>query len=183
MIESTLAQKFENIARGANCTLPVTVAETMEKVAREHLTAELYREASDLFDPKTVLDIDADEYQRGVTELIMRFTGTDSDDKEYVAQTISEGTGIHRVTEQDFAVAIGGDPLYIGPLQPAIDFIKGPNQSEVEVTPDGKGGWNVKFDGGNVWGNADTQEMAWRYALAAEFGPIDDEFVPFMLFK
>lgn len=180
MSESTLAQKFQNIARGANCTLPVTVAETMEKVAREHLTAELYREASDLFDPKTVLDIDADEYQRGVTELIMRFTGTDSDDKEYVAQTISEGTGIYRVTEQDFAVAIGGDPLYIGPFAAAIAYVKANCEWEVKQTADDK--VHVDLDKGNCFGVADTAEMAWRYAIAAElYGNDGATFSPFLL--
>lgn len=140
----------------------------------------VYTTAASLFDTGEALDL-KNEYHRGVTELVTRLLGIDSDDQDDVAMTISTHTGAHRLTEKDFGTGINGDLLYIGPLQPAIDFIKGPNRTEVEITTDGKGRWSVKFDGGNVWGTADTQEMAWRYALAAELGPIDEGFVPFML--
>jgi hypothetical protein len=154
----------------------------MEKVARDHLTEELYKCAASLLDPNTIVT-DDDEYHRGMVELIMEFTGQSSDQKEDIAGRISELTGLHYLTKADFLIAGDETLLYVGPLEAAIDFIKGPNGSEVaeKVLPNGK--YNVQLDGGNVWGTGDTRELAWRYALAAEFGPIDDEFAPFVLHK
>jgi len=48
----------------------------------------VYAQATDLFDPGTVLDIDNDEYARGVVELVTRLLGMD--DKEDVADIITE---------------------------------------------------------------------------------------------
>lgn len=35
----------------------------------------------------------------------------------------------------------------------------------------------------NDFGNGPTSEVAWRYALGAEFGPLDDEFAPFTIYS
>lgn len=156
------------------------VWDILEKVAREHVTEELYKDAANLLDTNTIVT-DDNEYHRGMVELIMEWNGMGSDDKEEIAAEISKRTGLHQITSADFAPLPTGGDLYIGPLDAAIKFIKGPNASEVEegVLPNGM--YNVKLDGGNVWGTADTREMAWRYAIGAEMGPIDDEFEPFFL--
>lgn len=67
------------------------VWDILEEVAREHLTNELFDQAAGLLDPDTTVDLN-NEYHRGLTELIMRVTNRDSDDKEDVAQIISERT-------------------------------------------------------------------------------------------
>jgi hypothetical protein len=140
----------------------------------------LFREAAGLFDPATVLNVEKDEYQRGVTELVTRFTG--SDDKEDVASIISERTGIYRVTAQDFGTGINGDPLYVGPLAVAVAFVKATCEWAVTQTADDK--VRVELDGGNCFGVADTPEMAWRYVVAAElYGNSGDTFEPFLLHK
>lgn len=54
----------------------------------DHQIENVYKQAADLFDPNTVLDINKDEYARGVVELVMNLLGMDSDDKEDVATTI-----------------------------------------------------------------------------------------------
>jgi len=159
-----------------------SVWDILEEVAREHLTAELYKQASGLFDPDTVIDTRKNEYQRGVTELILRFTGTEVDDIGDVATTISEGTSTaHLLTAADFVEDANGSLLYIGPLYPAMQFIKNNNEVDGPNRHILTGKWTVKLDGGNVWGTADTAEMAWRYAIGAEFGPIDEGFSPFRL--
>lgn len=156
------------------------VFDILEEVAREHLTAELYTTAASLFDPNTVLNPEANEYHRGVTELVQRVTG--SDDKDDVASIISEGTSTaHLLTATDFVEDANGSLLYIGPLDPAITFIKNNNEVDGPNRHILTGKWTVKLDGGNVWGTADTSEMAWRYAIGAEFGPLDEGFTPFRL--
>lgn len=178
MIESTLAQKFQMIAKSNSVTLSTAVAETMEKVAREQFMTELFREASGLLDPKTNLQTESNEYHRALAELVQRATG--SDDFDDVVDIISEGTGIYRVTEQDFAVAPGGDPLYVGPFAVAIAYVKANCEWEVKQTADDK--VHVDLDKGNCFGVADTAEMAWRYAIAAElYGNDGATFSPFLL--
>lgn len=63
----------------------------MAEVAVNHMYGEIYAQAAGLFDPDTTLDL-SNEYHRGVVEVVMRFTGTDSDDKEDIAKNISERT-------------------------------------------------------------------------------------------
>jgi hypothetical protein len=151
--------------------------EDMEQIAREHLFEELYVQAADLFDPNTKLNIDKDEYARGVVELITRVTG--SDDKEEVADVVSERTGIYRVERKDFATVFGGDTLYVGPLEPAVRFIRQTCEWTVKQE---NGRVRVELDGGNCFGVADTDELAWRYAIAAElYGNSGDTFHPFLL--
>lgn len=152
--------------------------EDMEQIAREHLFEEMYVQAADLFDPNTKLNIEKDEYARGVVELITRVTG--SDDKEEIADAISERTGIYRVTAADFGTGANGDALYIGPLEPAVRFVK--QECEWTVTPMKSGKTLVQLDGGNCFGAADTEELAWRYAIAAElYGNDGSIFRPFLL--
>ena len=84
------------------------------------------------------------------------------------------------LTAADFGTGINGDLLYIGPYKVATDFIRG--QVSVDVTSvAGDTRWRVELADGNSFGVAETLEMAWRYALAAELGPIDENFVPFRL--
>lgn len=160
----------------------VGLFDIMEEVARDYLTNELYEQAASLFDPDTIIDTEEDEYQRGVAELIMSFTGQGSDDLDDIASIISERTSTaHMLTAADF-VQVGDNLLYIGPFAEAVKFIR----ANCDVTKDAvrsiqTGLWTVELDGGNVWGHGDTAEMAWRYAMGAEFGPIDAEFTPFRL--
>ena len=58
----------------------------------DHQIENVYKQAADLFDPNTVLDIDKDEYARGVTELVTNLLGMDNADKYEVAKIISEHT-------------------------------------------------------------------------------------------
>ena len=172
---STLADKFKDNYPNTQISW-----EDLEQIARDYLTNELYEQAAGLFDPNTRLNIEKDEYQRGVTELVMRFTGTDSDDKEDVAEVISQRTGIYRLTAADFGTGFNGDALYIGPLEPAITFVKQTCQWSVKQTQNGL--VHVELDGGNCFGVADTLELAWRYALAAElYGNSGETFEPFLL--
>lgn len=108
---------------------------------------------------------------------------TEEDALKLVRELLKDEFDVYRLTDKDFAEDSSGDVIYIGPLQIAIDFIKGPNKSTVEISRTAKGGWRVELDEGNVFGQADTQELAWRYALGAEFGPLDENFVPFMLHR
>jgi hypothetical protein len=149
---------------------------------KKSIEAKLYRVAAGLFDePSDVKDLDKDEYVRGMAELIADLTGTDKYD---VVEKLRQELGGHLLTKKDFGTGINGDLLYIGPLEIALEFIKGPNKSTYEVTHDAaKGRWRVELDEGNVFGVADTEELAWRYALAAELGPIDEEFEPFVMHK
>lgn len=146
----------------------------------DHQIENVYKQAADLFDPNTVLDIDKDEYARGVTELVTNLLGMDNADKYEVAKIISETTGAYRVTRADFGTGLNGDALYIGPLDVAMEFVK--RTCEWIVFPMKGGKFQVKLDGGNCWGIADTEEMAWRYAIAAElYGNTGDTFEPFFL--
>lgn len=87
----------------------------------------------------------------------------------------------HLLTAADFVEDAHGSLLYIGPLYPAMQFIKNNNEVDGPNRHILTGKWTVKLDGGNVWGTADTAEMAWRYAIGAEFGPLDEGFSPFRL--
>lgn len=51
----------------------------------------VYEAAASLFDSNTTLDLN-DEYARGVTEMVLRVVGIDSDYKDEVAEAISEFT-------------------------------------------------------------------------------------------
>lgn len=169
---TTLADKFKT------AYVNRTDWETMEQVARDHLTDELFKAAASLLDPRTRLQTESNEYHRALAELVQRFTG--SDDFDDVVDIISERTGVYRVTAADFGTGINGDPLYIGPLEPALAFIKQECTWEVTQTADDK--VRVDLDGGNCFGVADTPEMAWRYAVAAELvGNSIENFTPFLL--
>lgn len=147
----------------------------------DHQIENVYKQAANLFDTNSVLDVDKDEYARGVVELVMMLLGMDSDDKQEIADIISERTGTYRVTRQDFGIGANGDALYIGPLNVAIASIKRTCEWEVKTCNSGKS-ILVELDGGNCFGAADTEEMAWRYAIAAEFyGNTGDTFEPFLL--
>jgi hypothetical protein len=88
----------------------------------------------------------------------------------------------HLLTAADFGTGINGDLLYIGPLGVAKDFMhKTDNTVTIERVDYSDKLWRVELADGNSFGVADTKEMAWRYALAAEFGPIDEEFEPFRI--
>lgn len=156
--------------------------EDMAKLVRDQFTEELYKDAEGLFDPDTIIKPEENEYQRGIVELIMSFTGQNSDDKEAIAAKITEALSTaHLLTAADFGTGINGDLLYIGPFTEAETFIRA-NDNTVTVNRNIMTGlWRVELADGNSFGVADTPEMAWRYALAAEFGPIDDEFQPFRL--
>lgn len=86
------------------------------------------------------------------------------------------------LTAADFGTGINGDLLYIGPLGTAQDFIqRNDGTAKVERVDYSERLFRVELADGNSFGVADTPEMAWRYALAAEFGPMDENFVPFYL--
>lgn len=142
----------------------------------------VYEAAASLFDPDTTLDLSR-EYDRGVTELVTRMMGIDSDDKDDVAGIISDYTSTaHMLTVADFGTGVNGDLLYIGPLKVAQDFIyKHDNTVQIERVRYSETLMRVEMADGNSYGVGDTEELAWRYALAAEFGPIDEEFHPFRL--
>lgn len=141
----------------------------------------LYTAAADLFEADSVLDLDKDEYVRGMSEIMADFLGKDKYD---VVVNIQARLGQHMLTSKDIIDTDKG-LLYVGPLKIAQDFIKGPNKTHVEVFPAKQSGesWRVEFDEGNVWGSADTEELAWRYALGGEFGPTDEGFEPFMIHR
>jgi hypothetical protein len=63
--------------------------EDMEQIARDQISEELYRSAAALLDPDTVVT-DDNEYHRGLVELIMEFHGMGSDDKDDIANNITE---------------------------------------------------------------------------------------------
>lgn len=142
----------------------------------------VYVQAASLFEKNTTLSL-SNNYHFGIVSLATQLLGMDDSDLEDIARTISIYTSGYLLTEKDFGTGVNGDLLYIGPLEVAIDFIKGPNKSEVAISRTSSGGYRVELDGGNVFGVADTEELAWRYALAAEFGPIDEEFRPFMVHR
>lgn len=147
----------------------------------EHVEKKIYEVAVNLFEKDAILDLDKDEYVRGMAEIMADFLGID---KYAVVAKIQARLGQHMLTSKDFIETDRG-LLYIGPLEIAKDFIKGPNKTHVEVFPAKTPGdlWRVDFDEGNAWGAADTEELAWRYALGGEFGPIDEEFHPFTIHR
>jgi hypothetical protein len=84
--------------------------------------------------------------------------------------------------------------FYTGPLELAKDFIRKMSAStETCYTKYGKVRYSVylsinagdgeeaNWDNCNDFGNGDTPEEAWRYALGGEFGPANDEFSAFPL--
>lgn len=154
--------------------------EDMEKLSRERFMDELFDAAADLFDPNTTLNVDTDEYHRGVTELVARITG--SDDKDDVASIISERTATgHMVTAADFT-RVGDSMLYIGPFAEAVRFIRDNCDVDKDAVRNIQTGlYTVELDGGNVWGHGDTPELAWRYAMGAEFRSLEGDFEPFRL--
>lgn len=96
----------------------------------------------------------------------------------------------HTVTEKDFTTR-NDDLYYTGPLEEAKALIR----KEFAVTEqsywmDGEQRHTVMFgivgepvtwDTMNDYGNGGSSEEAWRFALGAEFGPLDDGFEPFDL--
>jgi hypothetical protein len=147
----------------------------------DHQIENVYKQAASLFDPDTELNLNND-YDLAVTELVLRLLGMDSGDKYDVAKIISEHTSTaHLLTEADFGTGVNGDLLYIGPYNVAKDFIKRHDSTTETNFNHSTRLWRVELADGNSFGVADTLEMAWRYAMAAEFGPIDDGFVPFRL--
>lgn len=73
-----------------------------------------------------------------------------------------------------------GDTYYTGPLMVAQDAARKDRHVHKGQRPDGV--WFVHlcddFAGEQVaeWGNGSTIEQAWRFALGAYFGPIDEEY-------
>lgn len=151
-----------------------------ENASVDHQIENVYKTAADLFEPNTVLNTE-DEYMRGVIDLVQRLLGMDDGDKEDIAQNISEGTGVYRLTAADFGTGVNGDLLYIGPFAVAQDFFYKNDNTATFKRDIVYGVWRVELMDGNSFGVGDTLEMAWRYAMAAEFGPIDDGFVLFFL--
>ena len=83
----------------------------------------------------------------------------------------------HRLTAKDLP-EINGMSFYAGPLAPAIEFVKKHKEHDADPKRDiTSGSWSVTLQDGNIWGQGDTPEMAWRFALGALFGPADDEFM------
>lgn len=80
-----------------------------------------------------------------------------------------------------------GHPYYVGPLDKAYAHIT-TDMYYVHEWQDETGAWNVWFCSGeaphshtdcrwvDVTWNAPTYEHAWRYALGAEFGPLDPDY-------
>jgi hypothetical protein len=95
------------------------------------------------------------------------------------------------VTIKDLEVR-GDSTYYTGPLDEAKDFIRslysvtessytdkeGEKRFSVYLGLDGE---EVGWKNCNDFGNGDTMDEAWRYALGAEFGPADGEFSAFPL--
>jgi hypothetical protein len=95
------------------------------------------------------------------------------------------------LTIKDLQDRPDGSLYYTGPLEDAKEFIR----QEFAVTEQsywvdgeirhtvlfGLMGEPVSWDNCDDFGNGSTSEEAWRLALAAEFGPADDEFSEFPL--
>lgn len=81
----------------------------------------------------------------------------------------------------EFLVETPGGTLYIGPLSPAKRFARSERRVKVTVNR-GHTVRTVEFhdhpDEPSVaeFGRAPDQHMAWRYALGALFGPLDDQY-------
>jgi hypothetical protein len=61
-----------------------------------------------------------------------------------------------------------------------VAYVKQECEWQVTQTPNNQ--VRVDLDNGNCWGIADTPEMAWRYAVAAElYGNSGETFEPFRL--
>lgn len=74
----------------------------------------VYEAAASLFDSNTTLDL-KDEYARGVTEMVMRVIGIDSDYKDEIAEAISTFT--MTINHRDFArnwIENHGRNIYVG---------------------------------------------------------------------
>lgn len=95
----------------------------------------------------------------------------------------------HMLTINDLETRSEGT-YYTGPLLDAQLFIR--ETANVSVVSRAKGKWTVlisqegeedtpTFQNCNEFGNGATEEIAWRYALGAAFGPADDDFVAFPL--
>jgi hypothetical protein len=101
-------------------------------------------------------------------------------------------TTVHTVTAEDFEVR-NGDLYYTGPLAEAQAFIRqeyGVTEHVITLNGDLGQAHEVliaySHDAPTMadaaeWGHGPTLEDAWRWVLAAAFGPLDDEFVPFPL--
>lgn len=106
--------------------------------------------------------------------------------KDHAGWQVAEGLNFHAleevtddevmgllVTRKMFAEVYDGDTLYVGPMAPAQAFI-------VRQFPDWSckpeaGRFRVQWNGGQTFGVADTPELAWRYAIAVDLGPSEDE--------
>jgi hypothetical protein len=92
----------------------------------------------------------------------------------------------HMLTVKDLETRSHGT-YYVGPLEEAKQFIR-ETENVSEISRIG-GQHTVMFsqDADPTWGNCNdygngpTNEIAWRYALGAAFGPADDEFSAFPL--
>ncbi len=83
---------------------------------------------------------------------------------------------------------------YTGPLELAKDFIRhmyatteacytkhGKVRYSVYLSGNATDGEEANWNNCNDFGNGDTPEEAWRYAMGGEFGPANDEFSAFPL--
>lgn len=93
----------------------------------------------------------------------------------------------HTVTPADLVEDANGDCKYVGPLEPAQQFIRedcavtvlheGQRVSVLVSTTDRPD--TVTWETCDSWGTGPDEETAWRYVIGAEFGPADSEFEPF----
>ena len=94
----------------------------------------------------------------------------------------------HMLTIKDLETRTDGT-YYVGPLDEAQAFIR--SYANVSVVSMG-GRWEVWIDNSgrdaipsaencDEFGKGPTEEIAWRYALGAAFGPADEEFSAFPL--
>lgn len=97
----------------------------------------------------------------------------------------------HTITAEDL-VEHEGDLKYVGPLEPAKEFLlenynvnvaTQKSTKLVSVFIREKDGRTEELDCYNcdAWGVDYTEEEAWRYAIGEVFGPVDEKFTPFEL--
>jgi len=78
-----------------------------------------------------------------------------------------------------------GGTFYTGPIEPAQNYLARHGYDTDSFPEHGKTTVLVGYTGEKVtwancaeFGRAETPEIAWRYALGAAYGPVDDEFAP-----
>lgn len=98
----------------------------------------------------------------------------------------------HIVTTADLIEDENGDCKYVGPLEPAQNFLResyavtvlreeASDRVSVLVSTTDVITETVTWETCDSWGTGPDEETAWRYVVGAEFGPADSEFTPFEL--